>query len=320
MAEIASGLGITCFSLLLWGSRIGDERPRIYIVLLKTWIEALRVTHWIKSGFCLAALFFHGDAMNLEVWIRLLPIVASFSLAASAGYLFNDLINVAEDAKHPRKRKRPVTSGRISRWAAWVASALLASLAVLLVLLFYGFGAVLMVLVGYLGVTGLYSLVFRQVPFVDVVVLGLGFVARVAGGAYALDLEPTGWLLTCTYTLALLLGFGKRKGEWLYMETHHQEVGQTRRALQGYSRKLLDVLIISCAVLAGASYVAYCLQRPDPMPFSLTAIPVVMGLMSYMWFAWRSEVVETPERLLLHSPVLIVSVLCWLGMVVIFSL
>jgi hypothetical protein len=268
----------------------------------------------------LAALFFHGDAMNLEAWIRLWPIVVSFSLAASAGYLFNDLINVAEDAKHPRKRKRPITSGRISRRFAWLASALLSSLSVLLVLVSYGWGAVLLVLVGYIGITGLYSLVFRQVPFVDVVVLGLGFVARVAGGAYALDLEPTGWLLACTYTLALLLGFGKRKGEWLCMESHHQQVGETRKALRGYTEELLNGLIGLCAVLGGGAYLMYCLQRPDRMPFLLTGVPVVMGLMSYLRLAWRSETVERPERLLLHSPWLMLSVACWLGMVALFSL
>lgn len=288
--------------------------------MLLSWISALRVPHWIKSGFCLAALFFHGDALNLQAWLRVLPFVVSFSLAASAGYLFNDLINVAEDAKHPRKRKRPVTSGRISRRAAWVALIALTALSLGLAFWSSSWGPALWTLAGYFVISGLYTICFRQVPVADVVVLSLGFVARVAGGAYALNVAPTGWLLACTYTLALLLGYGKRKGEWRCMESHHQEVGQTRRALRGYSRKVLDVLIFSCAVLAGASYVAYCLQRPDPMPFALTAIPVVMGLMGYMRVAWRSEAVETPERLLLHSPVLIVAVLCWLGMVVMFSL
>jgi len=283
---------------------------------LKTWIEALRVTHWIKSGFCLAALFFHGDALHVEKWLQLLPVVVSFSLAASAGYLLNDLLNAEEDARHPRKRKRPVTSGRISRGAAARVMVLLAVAAVLLVAGYYGWGPVLWVLVGYLLVTGLYSLVFREVPFVDVVVLGLGFVARVAGGAFALALVPTVWLLACTYTLSLLLGFGKRKGEWRCLETHHQKVGETRKALRGYPRGMLDGAIGLSAVLAGGAYLMYCLQRPDRMPFLLTAVPVVMGLMSYLRFAWRSEQVETPERLFLHSPVLLVSVAVWGGMVV----
>ena len=286
---------------------------------MKTWIEALRVPHWIKSGFCLAALFFHGDALNVEAWLRLLPVVVSFSLAASAGYVFNDLINAGEDAKHPRKWKRPVTSGKISRRAAWIGVAVLFVLAVGLVVIAFGCGAVLMALGGYFAITGLYSLVFRQVPFVDVLVLGLGFVARVAAGAYALGVSPTGWLMVCTYTLALLLGFGKRKGEWRCMETHHQVVGETRKALRGYTRDLLDVLIGFSAVLVGSAYLVYCLQRPDRMPFLLTGAPVVVGLMSYLRLAWRSEIVETPERLVMHSPVLISSVGCWLAMVVVLS-
>ena len=275
--------------------------------------------HWIKSGFCLAALFFHGDFLNLDAWLDLLPVMVSFSLAASVGYLFNDLINADEDARHPRKRNRPVTSGRISRRAAWTAMVFLSVLSLGIVICSYGWGSVLLVLAGYFAISGLYSLVFRQVPFVDVLVLGLGFVVRVAVGAYALDLTPTTWLLVCTYTLALLLGFGKRKGEWRCMETHHQVVGETRRALRGYTKDLLDVLTGFCAVLAGTAYLMYCMQRPDRMPFMLTGVPVVMGLMSYLRLAWRSETVEAPERLLMRSPVLMASLVGWLAMVVVFS-
>lgn len=286
----------------------------------RDWARALRPTHWIKSGFCLAALFFHGDGLNPEAWLRILPVAVSFALAASAGYLFNDLLNIGEDRRHPRKRHRPIASGRLSFGAVRLVIIVLAVLSLGLTAWIYGPGPTLGVLAGYLGITALYSLFFRQVPFVDVIVIGLGFVARVAAGAYALDLVPTVWLLACTYTLALLLGFGKRKGEWRCMERHHQAVGQTRRALQGYTEKMLDRAIGVSALLAGGAYAAYCLQRPDRVPFILTTVPVFMGLVAYLRFAWRSESVETPERLFLHSPLLLVAVAVWVGMVVAFSL
>ena len=72
---------------------------------------------------------------------------------------------------------------------------------------------------------------------------------------------------------------------------------------------------ISYSLLAGAIYLAYCLNRPDRIPFVFTALPALTGLMSYLRLAWRSTVVETPERLLLRSPGLVISLAAWLVLV-----
>ncbi|MFM1557692.1 MAG: UbiA prenyltransferase family protein [Roseibacillus sp.] len=289
-----------------------------------TWLEAFRVQHWTKSGFCVAALFFHGSAFKVEAWLTVLPIVLCFSLVSSAVYLVNDIVNREEDRRHPRKRKRPIASGRIALRSAWVAVIILAGTALGLAWWFYHGGTVVWVLIGYYFLSWIYSFFLRSLPLIDVLVLALGFVARVAAGSYALqsyDLtaHPTVWLLSCTYCLALLLGFGKRKGEWLLLEKTHRELGVTRKALRGYTPDLLDVLTGCSALFAGGIYLAYCLNRPDRIPFVFSAIPALTGLMSYLRLAWRSTVVETPERLLLHSPGLVISLVAWLGMVAFFT-
>ena len=296
----------------------------VIISTVRNWLVALRMQHWIKSGFCLAALFFHGSALEVAAWMAVLPIALCFCLISSAVYLANDIVNREEDRCHPRKRRRPIASGQISVRQAWLAVVLLAGGALGFAWWFYrdevGGSAVTGVLVGYYLLSWIYSYYLRGLPLLDVLVLAVGFVARVAAGAYALQsfdpaAHPTGWLLSCTYFLALLLGFGKRKGEWLLLEKTHREMGVTRRALRGYTADLLDVLTGCSAFFAGAIYVAYCLNRPDRIPFVLTALPALTGLMSYLRLAWRSSVVETPERLLLRSPGLVISVASWLVLV-----
>ncbi len=284
------------------------------------WLSALRIPHWIKSGFCLAALFFHGSALEVGAWLAVLPIVVCFCLVSSAVYLANDIVNRGEDCRHPRKRRRPIASGQISVRRAWCAVALLAGSAIGGAWWFYGWDTPTWVLAGYYLLSWLYSCYLRDLPLLDVLVLAIGFVARVGAGAYALQIfdhtaHPTGWLLSCTYFLALLLGFGKRKGEWLLLEKTQRKMGITRRALRGYTAELLNVLTGCSALLAAAIYLAYCLNRPDRIPFVFTALPALTGLMSYLRLAWRSTVVETPERLLFQSPGLVVSVVSWLVLV-----
>ena len=245
---------------------------------VRKWLVALRTQHWIKSGFCLTALFFHGSVLEPAAWMAVLPIALCFCLISSAVYLANDIVNRAEDRRHPRKCRRPIASGQISVRRAWLAIVLLAGGSLGFAWWFYGGGTVTGVLAGYYLLSWIYSYYLRGLPLLDVLVLATGFVARVAAGAYALqrfDLtaHPTGWLLSCTYFLALLLGFGKRKGEWLL------------------------------------------LNRPDRIPFVFTTLPALTGLMSYLRLAWRSTVVETPERLLLKSPGLVISLAIWILLV-----
>ena len=112
------------------------------------WLEALRLQHWIKSGFCLAALFFHGAALEVAAWLAVLPVVLCFCLISSAVYLANDIVNLAEDRCHPRKSRRPIASGQIAVQDARIAVVLLAGSALGGAWWFYGAGNVMWVLVG----------------------------------------------------------------------------------------------------------------------------------------------------------------------------
>jgi len=288
------------------------------------WVEVLRPRHWIKSGFCLAALFFGDQTESWEHWKGILPLLLAFSALASAGYLLNDVWNREEDAQHPRKNSRPVASGELGIRAVLVVSILLSIAGLAGLGLSYGFvGASSIPLwhgIGYLVLTASYSLLFRSMPLLDVLVLGGGFVLRVSAGAFAIGLTPTIWLLGCTYSLALLLGFGKRLGEWRLMERRGRTPGDTRLALRGYTEMLLRVLVGGACLATGSSYFAYCLSHSEKELLILTVIPVVIGLMGYLRLAWRSEVVETPEKLLFRSPILLGSVVVWLGMILVMAL
>ena len=285
----------------------------------------MRPKHWVKSGFCLAALIFSGQASELASWWQMIPLLAGFCLLSSGGYLINDAVNMAEDACHPRKRLRPLAAGRLKKNSVVIVGICMALLGLGLIVWKYGGEGGLVkwtpvVSLGYFLLTVSYSLFIRDLPLLDVLVLGLGFVFRVTAGAFALDLVPTLWLLSCTYSVVLLIGFGKRQGEWRVIEHRHEELGCTRKALKGYTPLLLSVLTSFCGLMAGGLYIAYCVSRPDRFPFLITAIPVLIGLMSYLKFVWRSEKVDAPEDLLFKSPLLLGSVIVWLLLIVLLPL
>ena len=289
------------------------------MVQLTVIVEALRPLHWVKSGFCLAALFLGGYFFEQQAWIDVLPMLVAMSLLSSSGYLFNDICNRDEDAQHPRKKRRAVASGRLSIVTAklWATGVLFAGIGILL--LGYGFSITTWVGLSYLLVSFSYNLVLRGIPLVDVLVLSLGFVVRVAAGSLAIGLDPSIWLLICTYTVSLLLGFGKRRGEFFLIETGGKEIGGTRSSLRGYNMMLLDALLALTAVMAVVAYVFYVMTN-DSLWSRMSIAPVVVGVSEYMRWAWRSEWVEVPEKLLGRSPVLLGAVVVWVLLIVVAGL
>lgn len=292
---------------------------------MKDWIISIRPKHWIKSGFCIAALVFSGQAANINLWLLLLPVIVGFCMLSSASYLINDVINIEEDSCHPRKCFRPLAAGRLKKQSAIIVGVSLALLGFSLMYSAYGSEDGLVRLTPFVGVsyflvTILYSVYIRNWAFFDVLVLGLGFIFRVVAGAYALNLAPTLWLLSCTYLMVLLIGFGKRQGELNVIASIHEELGDTRKALKGYRSSVLKKLTYICALLAGGLYIAYCVWRPDRVPFILTAIPVLTGLLAYLKLVNKSQQVESPENLLFKEPVLLGSVMAWILLVILLPI
>jgi len=283
---------------------------------LKAGVQALRPLHWIKSGFCLAALFLSGNFLNLDAWVAVFPMVVGMSLLSSTGYLWNDLCNLEEDLQHPRKKKRPIASGKLSLAAAKILSGFTLFAGMGILFLAYGVGWESGLGICYLAISISYNLVLRGLPLVDVLVLSLGFVVRVIAGSFALNLMPTIWLVLCTYTISLLLGFGKRRGEMVLLKEGGVKVGETRSSLKGYTMMLLDASVALAAVLSVLSYLGYAVTRED-IWISLSVLPVIVGVSEYIRWAWRSDQVESPEKLLARSPIMFFSVLVWGGLIVV---
>ncbi len=282
----------------------------------------MRPHHWIKSGFCLAALFLSGMWSDLDNWKILFPMLIGFSLVSSSGYIFNDVLNVKEDRSHPRKRYRPIARGAVNRDAACVGCFFLSGLGFLFLIASDFFGkssfAALISGVLYFLLTLSYSAFFRKISYLDVAVLGLGFVLRVVAGAFVLGLKPTWWLMGTTYALALLLGFGKRLGEVQLAEKAKLYKGETRASLCSYSTNSLRNIVVFAGFIVIGFYLAYCLkERGERVFFSLTLIPVVTGVYAYLRMAWRTDEVEMPEKLFLRSRVLVLSMFTWVVLILV---
>ncbi|MBN2498198.1 MAG: decaprenyl-phosphate phosphoribosyltransferase [Deltaproteobacteria bacterium] len=221
--------------------------------MLRSSLQLLRPLHWIKNLFVLAPLLFAQHLFDSNELGLALVAFCVFCLLSSAVYAFNDVQDAERDRAHPHKSLRPVASGRIRPAAALVASACLAVAALgLAFALRWSFGAVGLV---YLGLNLVYSRWLKRIAFVDVLLIAAGFVLRVVGGALVIEVEISIWLVPCTFFLACLLGFGKRRHE---LETQPDD-NTTRPALAGYSARSLRIAEVLAALMSLLCYLAYSL-------------------------------------------------------------
>ncbi len=270
-------------------------------------LKLLRPKQWSKNVFVFAALLFTRSYSNpYQVKLALLAF-AAMCLLSSATYVFNDIVDVERDRNHPKKMNRPLASGAVP-----MSIAIVLGLMCLLAGLFIAWNVsrgVLFAALIYLGLQLAYNFGLKRVPIADVFILALGFVLRAAVGAVAIHVQISGWLLFCTGSLALLLGFGKRRHEFMIQG---EERGRSRESLVGYSQMVLDAFVILSAGGAAMCYGIYSLESKTAKQFPmlvLSSIFVIYGICRYVLLVFSSGEGGEPESLVVSDVQMIITFL-----------
>jgi 4-hydroxybenzoate polyprenyltransferase len=218
-------------------------------------VQIMRPRHWSKNVFVFAALIF-GRQITVPLAVgRAIGGFCCFCLAASAIYIFNDIIDRGTDSLHPEKRRRPIAAGSVSIRLAAVMSALCAAAALIGSLaLNRSFAAVIM---AYIVLMVLYSLMFKRVMILDCVIISIGFCLRAIAGAVAVSVFISPWLIICTFALCLFLAFSKRRGEIILLGENSESF---RRTLSGYTPELLAHMLDVTSGLAVVCFLLYAMD------------------------------------------------------------
>jgi 4-hydroxybenzoate polyprenyltransferase/phosphoserine phosphatase len=173
----------------------------------RTWAKLLRVHQYAKNALVflplLAAHLFEGGAF-LNAFLA----AVAFSLCASSVYLVNDLVDLQDDRRHRTKCERPLASGAIPLIDGVLAIPVLflaaAAVAASVSLSFLG------VLLAYFALTTAYSFVLKRKMLVDVITLAGLYTVRVIGGAVAIGVTASPWLLAFCMAMFMSLALIKR--------------------------------------------------------------------------------------------------------------
>jgi 4-hydroxybenzoate polyprenyltransferase len=276
-------------------------------------IRAMRPKQWTKNALLLPALVFSERYTDASAVLSVALGIVLFCMLSSAGYLVNDLRDVENDRKHPKKKLRPIASGEMGEGAARALAALLIALGLggsvyLSVLHAAAAGSVdsslwnnwgfAITAASYLFVTLSYSMYFKHVVLLDVMFISTGFLLRAVAGAAVIPVESSAWFLICTAFGALFLGLSKRLAE---LRLLNEAAVEHRKILDEYTPALLEQLISIVTACTLISYALYTFTGPHGQQIMLTVPFVIYGMFRYLFLVSRGEAGGEPETTLLRD-------------------
>lgn len=282
-----------------------DVHPRSALALREV-VRALRPQQWVKNVLLFVPMLLAHRGLDLGQTLSVAGGFAAFCLAASAGYVLNDLLDRDADRRHPQKRLRPFASGALTpRHGVAVAALLVAGAIAIACAVGPAFGGMLGL---YLALTTAYSLYFKEKLFLDVLLLAGLYTHRVLSGAVAAAVAISPWLLGFSLFFFLSLAFAKR-----YCELHRVAPADPSAALprRDYRREDLGLIQTLGSVSGYLSVLVLALYITSSDVVKLYATPQLLWLvcpvllywLTRIWFlAGRGELPDDPVLFAVSDP------------------
>jgi len=282
-------------------------------------IQLIRPAHWSKNLVLFAAVLFSPAKVvlaNPQVLLAAFEGFLAFCLVSGAVYAFNDVLDLAADRHHPKKRNRPLPAGRISVAGAVMVAAAFAAVGLLWAfLLSTRFGVIV---TAYLVTNIVYSAGLKRMVILDVLLLSAGFVYRAIGGVAIVEkflenIYLSYWLILCAFLLSLFLALAKRRREIALLG---DAAAAHRASLADYSLQLIDQVLAALTAATLVSYSLYTISDDTLAHYGTRAlfwtIPfVVYGLFRYLYLIYNRSEGGDPAGLLLRDRPTLINVALW---------
>ncbi len=265
---------------------------------LRDYLRALRPHQWLKNTLVFAPLAAAHQFSASTIFAACLAFLA-FSLVASATYVLNDLLDLAADRAHPRKKNRPFASGAVSvshgTWMVPILGLLGAGAALLSGWALFG------TLAAYFAMTTAYSFWLKRMVIVDISMLAVLYTMRILAGVVATGLPASFWLLAFSTFFFFGLAAVKRQAELV------DGVAAGRVTAHGRGYHVDDLAIVgNIAVSSGLISVLVLALYVDSEPVKhLYKTPEVLWGVCLILLFWTSRVALLTHRGQMHDDPLV---------------
>ncbi len=280
--------------------------------MFKQILKLIRIPQWIKNLFVFVPLVF---SLNLFHGDYLFPALLGFfvfCLTSSIVYIINDIIDAEADRAHPKKKYRPIASGKISPFKAIILAIVLG---IIVVILCIGISTSFVVLLSlYFLINILYSFKLKHLVLLDIFSIAAGFLIRVLAGAVIIHVAVSSWLILTTMFISLFLAVMKRHSELVLLS--EDSSSSTRKVLSYYSINFADQIATVAAAGVIICYALYTLADRTISVFKTenliyTTPFVVFGIFRYMFLVYMNKQGENTTQILITDIPMILTVILY---------
>jgi 4-hydroxybenzoate polyprenyltransferase len=251
---------------------------------LKALVKVARPHQWAKNALVVVPVLLAPGRPSPAQLIAAVLAAISFSLCASSGYVFNDLLDVEADRAHRSKCKRPFASGDLPvTYGPPIFLALFAAS--------FGIAAAFLppaflgMLAFYFVATLTYSFSLKSKLLLDVVVLAWLYTHRVLAGGMATGIPISAWLLAFSMFMFSSLAFAKR-----YIELRQSVSKGGQLKSRGYHTQDLE-MVASMGPAAGyIAVLVFCLYVDSKAVTERYHLPVLLWFVAPVLLYWISRV------------------------------
>ena len=271
--------------------------------MFKNYFLLTRPFQWVKNVIIFIPLIFAKKLFELDDFILSSIAFISFILASSIVYIFNDICDLEQDKKHPIKKKtRPLANNSLEKKDAYLLIILLGLL--LLVLLKSNISIIGIIIIFFI-LNIFYSLYFKNVIIIDLVIVSLSYVIRVLAGSIIINVGLSSWLLICVFSTSLFLISFKRLAEIKISGF------KSRPILKRYNSEILLKIIDVSAI---CSIIFYSLYTVFVNANLIYTIPLIfLGFFRYYYLYYTAKIFEeSPVKIIFSDKPILVLLILWL--------
>ena len=278
------------------------------ITRIYKYFEISRPRHSIKNLIIFAPLFFTFQ-YKLNLYFDAFIIFFLFCLITTVTYIFNDISDRNIDILHPKKKYRPIAAGTISLLEAKL---LMLFLFFISTLASYSLNYELFViLMSYLFINILYSLKFKEIVFIDIIIISMGFILRLLAGSLVGSIDLSIWIFMMTFLLASLMAITKRKDA-----VDRNDYSSTSIS-KSYTKKLINYIVtvitlsivITYTFFTFSSEVSFILGN-SYLPFTL--IFVLLGISRYLFLIYNMPISYDPVEIFFNDFLMKLFFISWI--------
>jgi 4-hydroxybenzoate polyprenyltransferase len=287
---------------------------------ISNYLKLIRPWQYYKNLLIFLPLIFVKELFSIGAVSRVLVGFVALCMISSANYILNDIIDRKKDIMHPEKKYRPLASGIVSVGSALILAILCfvfsAWIAVWLGNYFVYFVLALFVL------TLFYSYALKDIPFLDITLIGVNFILRAMSGAFIvytgkiIPISP--WLILCPFFLALFLAVGKRNAD---IKLLGAKAYLHKKILRYYTPGLTDSLMTITTTSLLICYALFSFN--SDFPNLIYTLPFAVYIMfRYIYLVNSGSEIARNTHLLVKDIPIVVAGLIWavvlLGIIYLF--